>query len=479
MPNPSSEIRYRATRTLARFHKSDAFVRCCIGPYGSGKSSACSVEAFARAQKQAPGPDGVRRTRGVIIRNTYRELEDTTRRTFEDWIPRGLEAKWHEASNSVTIRFNDVEMEILFRALDRPQDVGKLLSLEITWAWINEAKEIAKGILDVLTGRVGRYPGPLLGGCTWSGIWMDTNPPDVDHWIYNCFIEKAEEHSTWQLFRQPGGRGPNAENIENLPLNYYERMIVGKTPEWIRIHVDGEFGYVSDGKPVIPEFIESVHVDRNLRWYPTKSNVVLYGLDFGLTPAAAIGQEDSDGQIQILDEIVTEDMGAVRFAEALRRKLNSAPFAGHKSRGTGDPAGMQRSQVDERTPFDVLSASGIHADPAYTNDFLLRREAIASALTRLTMRGRPALVVHPNAKTLVKALTGGYCFKRVQVTGEERFQDQPVKNKFSHVAEALGYLMVGEGRAEEVLGAKRMVEPPKVKRSFSSVHNYRGHDDEW
>jgi len=95
------------------------------------------------------------------------------------------------------------------------------------------------------------------------------------------------------------------------------------------------------------------------------------------------------------------------------------------------------------------------------------------------MRGRPALVVHPNAKTLVKALTGGYCFKRVQVTGEERFQDQPVKNKFSHVAEALGYLMVGEGRAEEVLGAKRMVEPPKVKRSFSSVHNYRGHDDEW
>ena len=34
----------------------------------------------------------------------------------------------------------------------------KLLSLELTGAWINEAREVPKAILEGLTGRVGRYP---------------------------------------------------------------------------------------------------------------------------------------------------------------------------------------------------------------------------------------------------------------------------------------------------------------------------------
>lgn len=479
MPNPNSVIRYKASRTLASFHKSQDFVRCLIGPYGSGKSTACSVEPYLLAQRQHPGPDGLRRTRGVVIRNTYRELADTTRRTFEEWIPRSANTRWHEASNTVVISWNDCEMEILFRALDTPQDVAKLLSLEVTWAWINEVKELPKSVIDVLTGRVGRFPGPLLGGCTWSGIFMDTNPPDVDHWIHRCFIEQPIQHEGWRLWRQPSGRTPQAENIENLPPNYYQRMAIGKTAEWIRIHVDGEFGYVADGKPVIPEFIESVHVDKTLKFYPSASNIILFGVDFGLTPAAAIAQEDSDGQMQVLTEIVTEDHGAVRFTAALRKHLLQAPYAGHSSRGHGDPAGMQRSQVDERTPFDVLAAGGVHADPTYTNDFLIRREAIGKSLTTLTVRGRPALAIHPDCRVLIKALTGGYCFRRVQVTGEERYMDQPNKNKFSHVAEALGYLMVGEGRGEEVLGSKRTVTPPTVLRSLTTINNYRGPDDAW
>jgi hypothetical protein len=385
----------------------------------------------------------------------------------------------------VVLRYNDVEMEILFRALDKPSDVAKLLSLELTWAWINEVKEIPKGVIDVLTGRVGRYPGPLLGGCSWSGIWADTNPCDVDHWIYRCFVEKVNEegHPTefpgWELYKQPGGRGPNAENVKNLPPNYYEKMIVGKTPEWVRVHVDGEFGYVAEGKPVIPEFKESIHVDPTIEFYPNPGNIVLLGVDFGLTPAAVYAQEDGDGQIQCITETVTEDHGAVRFAALLRQKLLKAPFVKHQVRGYGDPAGMQRSQVDERTPFDILAANGLNVEPTYTNDFLLRREAVARALTTITMRGRPALAVHPDCRILIKALTGGYNFRRVQVPGDARFSDQPNKNKFSHVAEALGYLMVGEGRGEEVLGSKPVVDVPKVKRSFASAHNYRGPHDDW
>jgi hypothetical protein len=45
----------------------------------------------------------VRRTRFAIIRNTYRELKDTTRRTFEDWIP-AQSGRWREADFAFDIR---------------------------------------------------------------------------------------------------------------------------------------------------------------------------------------------------------------------------------------------------------------------------------------------------------------------------------------------------------------------------------------
>lgn len=231
-----TRIVYKASRTLSRFMDSDAFVRCCIGPVGSGKSSAAVVEILARAIKQGKGPDGIRRTRWAIIRNTYGQLRDTTRKTFEQWIPSQL-GVWHEQSFSFHMRFNDVDCEVLFRALDRPEDVKKLLSLELTGAYINEAREIPKHVLDVLQTRVGRYPSKAQGGATWFGIWMDTNPWHAGHWGSKLF---AQGLSDYRVFRQPGGRSAEAENVENLPKDYYPRLCAGKDQEWIRVYIDGE-----------------------------------------------------------------------------------------------------------------------------------------------------------------------------------------------------------------------------------------------
>jgi hypothetical protein len=63
---------------LARFHASNAPVRVLVGPIGSGKSTCCAVEAFRRVTEQPPGPDGVRRSRGLVVRQTFRQLSGTT-----------------------------------------------------------------------------------------------------------------------------------------------------------------------------------------------------------------------------------------------------------------------------------------------------------------------------------------------------------------------------------------------------------------
>jgi hypothetical protein len=168
-------------------------------------------------------------------------------------------------------------------------------------------------------------------------------------------------------------------------------------------------------------------------------------MDFGLTPALVIAQRIPGLlQWQVLDEITSEDMGAARFAKHAVAYLK-ANYPGAKYRGWGDPAGSTQAQTDETTPFQVVQAAGLPIDPAPTNDPIRRREAVVGQLTTLGMTGQPSLIISPKAKMLRKGMAGGYNYARVRVSGEERFRDEPVKNKYSHICDALQYLMVGEG----------------------------------
>ncbi len=440
---------YVAPPTIERFLLSSAFVRGVMGPIGSGKSTGCVMELYRRACEQKPGPNGLRMTRWVAVRNTYRELEDTTVKTFLSWFPENSphgSMNWNDMT--YTWRFEDVHCEVLFRALDRPGDIKKLLSLEATGFWFNEAREIAKALIDAATGRVGRFPAMKDGGPTWYGLILDTNPPDTDHWWYRTFEDEKPEG--FELFRQPSGRGPDAENIPNLVPNYYRTLMAGKTPEWIKVYVDGDYGFVQDGKPVFPEYKDHIHC---AEFELDKRRPILVGMDFGLTPAAAFGQKDAMGRYRWRYELVTEHMGAKRFGE----QFNA--LVGEKLQGfefesiTGDPAGNQESQADENTPFLMLKSLGIHAKPAFTNDPTIRRESIAVPMGRL-IDGLPGWCIHPEMKVSRKGFMGGYRYKRVQIIGEERYHDKPDKNHFSHICEANEYGMIGGGEGKALIRPK-------------------------
>jgi PBSX family phage terminase large subunit len=445
---------YIPSKTMINFHKDETFVRALMGPIGSGKSVACCMEVLAKAHMQKPNVLGIRKTRWVIIRNTYRELTDTTMATFFDWFPKDLgEFRQIDAKWTLTGKLEDgtkLHLEVLFRALDKPSDVKKLLSLEVTGAWVNEAREIPKEILDMLIGRLGRYPSKRDGGATWYGVIMDTNPPDEDHWWYRLFEET--QPNNYRLFRQPSGTSPEAENLENLPKQYYSKMRSGKDPEWINVYVHGNYGFIQDGKVIFPEYNDQLHCVHDLG-LSEGTKVIKIGVDFGLTPAAVVAQIAPDGQVQCLDEVVTEDMGAIRFGERVKN-LISSNYDSLPMDGWGDPAGDQRSQVDERTPFLVLRAAGVPLIPAPTNDFQLRREGVAKLLTTLTMSGRPMLVVSPKCRMLRKALAGGYKYRRINASGSERYAEKPDKNMYSHVAEALQYLCVGLGYGHDIIRGK-------------------------
>lgn len=434
-------------------------MRGVIGPIGSGKSVGCCAEIMSRIVEQAPSPDGKRRSRWVVVRNTYRELEDTTVKTWMDWFGHSSFGRWQAQAMTHQLKFNDVEAEVMFRALDRPQDVKKLLSLELTGAWINEAREIPRSVIDMVQGRVGRYPNKREGGASWFGVILDTNPPDTDHWWYRLFEEARPEG--WKVYHQPSGLSEDAENIDNLPAGYYSRLTAGKDVEWIKVFVHGEYGFVADGRPVWGDYSDTTHVAEIT---PDPACDLIVGIDFGLTPAAAFVQRDQRGRWLVVDELVTEDMGAVRFAEQLKEKLEA--YRGFNLRLWGDPAGEGRSQVDERTPFQVLQAAGIQARPTYTNDPTVRIEAVSKAMRQL-IDGKPAFLIDPRCRVLRKGLGGGYCYKRIQVSGDERYKDQPDKNQYSHVADALQYAFIGGGGSQEVIRPKGPAMTAPMSRPMS------------
>lgn len=470
-------MKYVPSPTGKKFHLArdvdNGFVRSIIGPIGSGKSVTCVLELVLIAKEQQPKEDSegrlVRYTKFAVIRNTYRELLDTTIYTFFMWIPKDT-GEWSGQNMSFKLEqeLPDgtwLHSEFLFRALDKPDDIKKLLSLEITAAWINEGREIAKAVYEMVQGRCGRYPQTELDesdpryytdpdnctvkyGPTFWGVIIDTNPPDIDHWYYKTFEDDLPANH--KIFHQPSGISPNAENKRNLPRRYYENMMHGKNREWINVYVHGEYGFVADGKPVWPEYKDNIHYsDANYIPHP---GVIYIGIDFGLTPAAVFGQKTVTGQMVIFDELVTFDMGAVNFGKLLKEKINNK-YSKHELEVYADPAGEGRAQTDEMTPFMILQNQGINAYPTYTNDFTIRREAVADYMQRLDFSGNPAFMIYKNASIVRKACNGGYQYKRMQISGQDnRFQDKPDKGKFSHTGDALQYLFLGAVGGHRVIG---------------------------
>lgn len=462
---------------LKSFMKSDTFFRLIRGPVGSGKSVACAVEIFRRALQQEPGQDGVRRSRWAVVRNTNPQLKTTTIKTWLDWFPENIfgQFMW-SVPYTHWLKLGDVEVEVIFLALDRPEDVKKLLSLELTGIWVNEARELPKAIIDACTMRVGRFPSMRDGGPTWKGVIADTNAPEEDHWwpimagdvpipdhIPSEQAKMLVKPADWEFFTQPPGMieeknedgdvieyklNPKRENGKFIGKDYYPKLIQGKTKSWIDVYVMNRYGLIMEGKPVYPLFAPAVHVA--VEGIPIAAGLPVYvGVDFGLTPAAVLGQKVRGRWLE-QKEIVAFDMGIVRFAEILREELATKFAACSEVFIYGDPAGDFRAQTDESTPFQVLRGAGLRAYPAHSNSIDLRLEVVNAQLRKMEEGKAAFLVDRAGCPYLIKGFEGGYQYERLQVSGE-RYRDKPDKGPYSHIHDALQYQLLGAGEGRQMM----------------------------
>jgi hypothetical protein len=424
--------------------------------HNSTKTTAALMKVAYHAKQMAKARDGIRHSRAIVVRNTREMLQDSTIPDWMKWFPSGLAGDYLKTERRFMLRFDDVECEVLFRGLDDANDVRRLLSLQASFGILDEFREINPQIFEALQGRLGRYPDGMLvphrphwgldnsgnpiQGCVRDDgtpnkhLWGATNPPEYDSW-WQQWLDSPPKNAT--VVFQPSGMSPEADWTHLLPTDYYADLAEGKADDWVDVYIHGKYGRSLSGKPVFPSFKADFHVAKNPLTH-IKSNLkpLIVGLDFGLSPAAAIGQLDMLGRLLVLEALTSEGMGITRFIQEKLKPTLVERFPGHPVIIIGDPAGSQRAQTDERSCFDILKNCGFKVIPARTNATQARISAVERFLSR-QVDGGPGFLVDPRAKAIVNALRGGYRYK-IKKSGE--MEDSPDKNHHSHIADACQYL---------------------------------------
>ena len=442
------EIPYDAIPTLSLFHRSIEDFRCVVGPVGSGKTSAASMEICYYIPLHLLVEYGIKTTRWCVVRNSYRELTDTTQRTLMEWFPTGsLKA----ADNTYFVHGEEEipadsghwekwTVEILFRSCDSAKDIKKFKSLDLTGFWIDESIEVADEVKRMLKNRIGRYPKkcPVRYGIE------TTNPPDVEHETYYQFawntpppgpiVEKLplEGHEGfWQ---------PPYENAANLRPGYYDdlRKDYRDTPDWIDMYIEGKPGVLIKGKLVYNNFKRDYHVAKDFLAY--NGLPLFVGWDnSGNTPAAVVLQVPAPFKAQVLAEYHTERLGIVDFTHMVNQAMQQRFPECKDIHHWGDPAGAAEYSKREGgfTSNKKLQEEqcGITVEASEQN-FRARVESVDQQLARID-----GLLIDPRCTRMINGFIGGYHYpKNASIVGE--YLPNVVKNKYSHDQDALQYVMV-------------------------------------
>lgn len=456
-------MRFIPSPTGKRFIRSRAYIKGIMGPVGGGKSTVCIMDLLARAQSQEPH-NGLRRTKFAIVRNTSGQLMSTVKPLIDEWLV-SMPTQEHGAplgtwrlTPPVTFeirakgapdeqgRPTEIFTEWVLMPADTPDDVRRLLSLNLTAAWVEEAREIDPAVFAGIIGRVSRFPSEVAGGATYPGVIFSTNAPMMDTYWQELISDPPDNA---EVFIQPpgvlddGSVNPEAENLLYLAEDYYPNLMAANTEEWVRVYLKNQFGPGNAGQPVYrASFRRDFHVSKEpLLAIPSQVHPLIVGCDNGLQGAAVIMQQDARARVNVLSEAyVPADMtmGYEKFLDTiliphLTAKYPKAPRS--QFIFVMDPACFQRSQVNEATIAQAVASRGYTAVKASTNDPEKRVTAVEGLLTRAvdTTAGH---LIDPGCPHLAKALEWGYRYKK-SAAGDVVLTFE--KNHHSHIAEAHQY----------------------------------------
>jgi hypothetical protein len=250
---------------------------------------------------------------------------------------------------------------------------------------------------------------------------------------------------------------------------YYLQRKGGKTRTQILVDFCNELGTLMAGKPVWPSFDRLKHVSRTrIKYEPNLP--LLVGIDStGRNPAVVIAQRRGN-KWYILAELVAREIAIPNFAKALKAKIaNVVGQAGVNYSSSAalfyrDPH-QEKGQGDDRNTDAMYLQEGIRLIPAPGGN------AIRTRLDAVEMLfDNDKIEIDPSCTSLIAACSGGYRFRKMNVSGEVYEETPDKRNGFADVADALQYLVLGGGGGREmVYGAQPMAKPVNVIKPFNPL----------
>lgn len=473
------DINYEVSPTFMKVHKDQNRVIGVLGPVGSGKSTGMVFQLFFNAMRQRPDTEGVRHSRYAVIRATYPQLRSSTIKTFISWFKDKIRVVY-STPITATIKFplddgTSIDMELMFIAIEDEASAEKLRSFEFTGAWINEAHDVPRYLMTILSERINRYPALRDGGPVCSQILLDYNAVSTQHWLYKIFEE--DKPTGFTLYKQPAAMikmptgeyvlNPEAENLRNLPQGYYENIVAVASAEEINTDVLNNYGDRRAGKPVYKDFDDGQHtlaIENTFK--PLSSLPVIIGIDQGLTPAAVFTQITPEGTVFVFDEITTEDCSLREFAEERLWPKIHAQYPWIKDNFTCviDPAAAQRSMNDAKAGLEILRDAGLPIKLAKSNSASERREAVIHFL-----RLRNRFKLNQKCTVLRKGFISDYKYEEKRSVDGHTYKETPAKNAYSHVHDALQYAMM------EYLNTKPRRTFSKKTNSYQAASSIGGY----
>lgn len=459
---------YKAFPTIQRFHADyrTYHSRFIAGPPGSGKSVGSMMDLLAIAFRQEPTPEGIRPTKFGVFRSTYGELERTTLETMKVWLPSRYTKISHAKPIIVKSRIPlpdgttaDIQFDLI--AIESPSDLSKLDSYECTAAWLNEVSGLPRELVGRAFERTGRYPPRALwpdgeNHCTYRGLIGDYNYPPRDHWLVDYLHECDTMPEGTMLYEQPPALteyvnadtgvtvydiNPDAENLVSLDngRKYMDDLALYQSlglHDMIQTRLLCRYGRAGgDGKRVFTNFERDYHVTDE-RIQPAALTDVLVSIDTsGIHPCALFWQ-NVRGLWRITDGVYGEEMGFEEFVDDVMTPMLTMRYPGCDALCVCDPANARDGRT-ATTPTSLLQERGLRAEVATTNRFKDRLQAAEMLMSR---RDKGALRVSPHLSVLVAALDGAYQYRQLRTVGSDvLFAGEPLKNRYSHWADAFQY----------------------------------------
>lgn len=496
-PGPIAAAFIRAPPGFVRKERVDGVEKAIItgaiaqfikGPVGSGKTNATIFKILRTIAMLPANKHGVIQAKLGTVRADYRTLYATTLPTWWRWFPKdypgsewigGADRPGSHLVRFITPRGRKIELHAEFKALgkDRIEDIMR--GWEGTIGWLNEADLMTREAIEFMLQRIPRWPPKReleFDASLPTLVVGDLNPPgDPDNWVEQDFVtgQPARDDGSpaqvgpkqgYKIFEQPSGLSADAENVQNLPDGYYERLAQTMEPWNVQRFVHGKTGYDRSGMPVFPEFDARLNLSRG-RLKPIPAVPIWLGLDGALHPAGVIVQRAPNLQVRVLEEFYFGRCGPTRFGEMLAAALNDRYRECPVARGFYDPSSDYGADKEggEQSWIDIVSkALGVALIAAPSNEVPLRVEAVRNMIVLPIAPEVRGLVVDAAAcPMLVKGFMSHYRYK---LNPDGRVQNpqapRPEKNEFANPQDALQYVILGMvGRAGAIASAAKGYRP--------------------